>query len=262
MLSDPELVADCSRCAGLCCVLLPFAAVAGFGNDKAGGTPCHHLGADDRCEIHATLRADGWPGCAAFDCFGAGQQVVQVTYAGRSWRDAEVDRGEMAAVFSVLRVLHEMLAHLGEAVDRAGRGGELRAEVRALVDGTPAELLAVDIDGLRDRVGEELGAVSAALRAADGRAGVDLAGRDLAGQDLRGHDLRRANLRGAVLIRADLRGADLADADLLGSDLRDADLRGARLAAALFLSQAQVNTARGDAATSLPVRLRRPGDWP
>jgi hypothetical protein len=191
-----------------------------------------------------------------FDCFGAGQQVVQVTYAGRSWRDADVDRGEMAAVFTVVRLLHEMLAHLTEAVRRSGRGADLRAEVLGLVDRTPEELLALDVDELRGRVGEELRAVSAALRGDGPRPGDDLAG-----HDLRGRDLRRADLRGATLIRADLRGADLAEADLLGTDLRDADVRAARLEDALFLSQAQANSARGDARTTLPARLHRPGHW-
>jgi hypothetical protein len=261
----PELVADCTRCFGLCCVLLPFSAAAGFGIDKPGGTPCHHLQHDDRCGIHATLRADGWPGCTAFDCFGAGQQVSQVTYAGRSWRDrgdgTPPDRGEMAAVLSVMRMLHEMLTHPGEAArrtgTRTGRTADLRAEVRGLVDGTPEELLTLDLDELRDRVGAELRAVSAAQRGAGPQPG-----RDLAGRDLRDRDLRRADLRGAVLIRADLRGADLTLADLLGADLRDADLRGADLAEALFLTRAQVNTARGDAATRLPAGLPAPGHWP
>ncbi len=63
----PSLVADCDRCFALCCVLLPFAAVSGFGIDKPGGTPCPNLAGDDRCTIHATLRRDGWHGCATFD---------------------------------------------------------------------------------------------------------------------------------------------------------------------------------------------------
>ena len=38
-----DLTADCSRCAGLCCVLPAFAASADFAVDKPAGTPCRHL---------------------------------------------------------------------------------------------------------------------------------------------------------------------------------------------------------------------------
>ena len=51
------------------------------------------------------------------------------------------------------------------------------------------------------------------------------------------------------------------DVDLLGADLRDADLRGCDLSTALFLTQPQVNSARGDASTRLPTGLARPGHW-
>lgn len=138
-----ELAADCSRCAGLCCVLLPFRAVDGFGADKPGGTPCHHLRADDLCGIHERLDDSGWTGCTAYDCQGAGQRVTQVTYAGRSWRDGAVDLGEMAAVFSVVRVLHAMLAGPGLTV-----GSALHRRVVALTAATPAELLALDLEEL------------------------------------------------------------------------------------------------------------------
>jgi uncharacterized protein YjbI with pentapeptide repeats len=73
--------------------------------------------------------------------------------------------------------------------------------------------------------------------------------------------LAKANLRGAYLIGADLRGADLRQADLIGADLRDADLRGADLTGALFLTQSQVNAARGDQTTRLPVAVTRPSHW-
>jgi len=90
----PSLVADCGSCFALCCVLLPFTTAAGFGMDKPGGAPCPNLATDDRCGIHATLREDGWPGCSIFECFGAGQQVSQVTYGGVSWREQD-NLGEM-----------------------------------------------------------------------------------------------------------------------------------------------------------------------
>ena len=253
----PSLVADCEQCFALCCVLLPFSAVSGFGMDKPGGMPCPHLADDDRCGIHATLRQDGWSGCVTFDCFGAGQQVSQVTYGGVSWREQD-NLGEMAAVLSVMRVLHEMLAHLTEVGRRSPEptADALAAEIVRMTRSTPNELLDIDLDHLHARVGSALEAASARLRS-----GIDLRGRDLAGQDLRDHDLRDADLRGSVLIRADLRDVDLGRADLLGADLRDADVRGSALVDTLFLSQSQVNASLGNARTTVPERLARPAHW-
>jgi hypothetical protein len=140
--TDPppiELTADCSRCAGLCCVLLPYRAVDGFGTDKPGGTPCSNLLADHRCGIHDRLDETGWAGCTAYDCQGAGQHVTRVTYAGRDWRSGEVNLGEMAAVFSVMRVLHGRLAELAP-------GSVEYAELAEAAGGSPDDLLLLDLD--------------------------------------------------------------------------------------------------------------------
>lgn len=257
-MSGLELASDCSRCFGLCCVLLPFRADAGFGADKEGGDPCRHLRPDDACGIHDGLRERGWPGCTVFECFGAGQHVSQGTYAGRSWRQHD-NLGEMGAVLSAMRQLHEMLVHLAELARRSPTPAatELAERIAVLSDGDAESVLGVDVDGLRAEVGAELRAGSLRLRGA----GEDRERADLAGRDLRGVPLGRASLRGALLLGADLRGADLALTDLLGADLRGADLRGADLRSALFLTQPQVNGARGDTLTRLPDGLARPGHW-
>lgn len=255
-MAPTDLRSDCSHCFALCCVLLPYAANAGFGADKAGGTPCRNLSADDSCTIHADLRETGWTGCTIFECFGAGQQVSQVTYGGRSWRQPDVNRGEMAAVFSALRVVHEMLFHLEEALERqpvntAARNAQTQLE--GISGGSPEEVLRVDVDDLVEEVGAILRQVSAEVRGAEGTMRQDLAGRDL-----RRRPLTDANLRGAFLMATDLRGVDLSGADLLGADLRDARVQGADLSRALFLTQPQLNAALGDAATRIPHRLRHP----
>ena len=256
----PVLASDCASCSGLCCVLLPFRSSDGFGATKEGGVPCHHLTSQDACGIHRTLRADGWPGCTRFECFGAGQHVTQVTYGGASWREHD-DLGEMAAVLTVVRALHEMLTHLRTAAERSPGSvvDALVEEILVLDHAGPATLLGADLDDLHRRVGDVLREAGARVRSAHD--GPDLERRDLAGQDLAGRDLRGAALRGALLIRADLSHADLTDADVLGADLRDADVRGAQLAHALFLTQPQANAALGDAATTLPPGLSRPGHW-
>jgi len=254
----PQLVADCGSCFGLCCVLLPFRREGGFGIDKESGEPCHHLGPSDGCGIHDSLHESGWSGCAAFDCFGAGQQVSNVTYGGTSWREHD-NLGEMAAVLSVMRQLHEMLAHLSEVGRRAPEAEPVEQlnAILALIRADPVTLLTTDVDEIRS-------GVSAVLREATARLHGPARPMppDLAGADLRDRDLVRVDLRGALLIGADLRGADLARADLLGADLRGVDVRGTRLADAWFLSQAQLNGTQGDLATTLPEGLSRPGHWP
>jgi uncharacterized protein YjbI with pentapeptide repeats len=258
--TTPALRSDCASCFGLCCVLLPFSASAGFGVDKPGGRPCLNLLDDDSCRIHATLREDGWPGCTVFECFGAGQQVSQVTYGGTSWREGG-NLAEMGAVLSVMRQLHEMLAHLVEVERRAPdpAAAAARSDIAELTAADPETLLLSDLDELHERVGGLLGDASDRVRrrwpAGRDHTRADLAGRRLAG------DLSGSTFRGALLIGADLRGAVLREVDLLGADLRDADLRGCDLSTTLFLTQPQANAAIGDGSTTLPEGISRPRHW-
>ncbi|WP_405359468.1 pentapeptide repeat-containing protein [Kitasatospora sp. NBC_00085] len=262
-----NLLSDCGSCFGLCCVALPFAAGADFAVDKSAGTPCRNLRTDFGCGIHARLRDRGFQGCTVYDCFGAGQHVSQVTYGGRSWREEPADAQQMFEVFPVVRQLHELLWYLTEALAFAPARpvhAELRRaleETGRLAAGTPEEILAVDVPAHRQGVAELLLKASELVRAAVPRR-REHRGADLFGARLRGADLRGANLRGALLVAADLSGADLRLADLIGADLRDANLAGADLTEALFLTQAQLNAARGDATTRLPESLTRPGHWP
>src|SRR6476660_7936034 len=110
-----NLLADCGRCFGLCCVALPFAASADFAIDKPAGHACPNLRTDFGCNIHQTLRTRGFPGCTVYECFGAGQQVAQVTYRGQDWRQAPATAAQMCDVFRVMRQLHELLRYLAEA---------------------------------------------------------------------------------------------------------------------------------------------------
>ena len=262
-----ELESDCSACFGLCCVALPFARSADFPVDKAAGTPCRNLDSGFRCSIHDRLRGQGYQGCTVFDCFGAGQKVSRLTYAGQDWRDHPELREQMFAVFPVVRLLHELLRHLDEAISLPGAGREraaLRstyARIDAMTRLPAAEILALDTDTVRAEAAELLFRASESERAAQPGRKRNHRGADLVGKRLAGADLRGANLRGALLIAADLTGADLRGADLTGADLRDARLGGADLSSALFLTQPQLQSARGDARTRLPERLQRPSHW-
>jgi hypothetical protein len=260
------LRADCSRCVGLCCVVPAFAASADFAVDKPAEQACTHLLGDSRCGIHTELRERGFPGCTVYDCFGAGQRVVQDTFEGRDWRGEAETRVAMFAVFPIVRELHELLWYLSEALTLAS-ARSLHGEVRAAFEETERRAR-LDAEGLRrlDQ-GAHWRSVNALLVGTSELVrrrykGKNYRGKDLIGVDLRRTGLRAANLRGAYLIGADLRGVDLADADLIGADLRGADLRGADLRASIFLTQPQVNAAKGDGRTGLPESLTRPRYWP
>lgn len=257
MTDDPRLalVADCASCAGLCCEVPAFQRSADFAIDKPGRTPCPNLSPDFSCSIHAELPERGFPGCVVYDCFGAGQHVVQVQHAGRDHADPAV-REEMFDAFEVVERLHELLWYLADAARRdlpRGLADEV-AGLEATVLRARDEPAGVDVPALQGRVGVLLDEVS--LRVRRGLDGADHQGADLAGRDLRTDDLYAARLRGAVLIGADLRGLDLGPADLLGADLRATDLRGANLSATLCLTRFQVAAARTDATTALPPVLR------
>ncbi|MFE7776387.1 pentapeptide repeat-containing protein [Streptomyces sp. NPDC057445] len=252
----------------MCCVALPFSASADFAVDKPAGRPCTNLREDFGCGIHTSLRQRGFSGCTVYDCFGAGQRVSQATFGGRSWREAPDTAREMFDVFPVMRQLHELLWYLDEALTLPA-AAPLHARVRRLLEKTEAlarqdaaALLTVDVPSHRGQVGEVLLRASELVRAEAGpgrrknRRGADLPGARLAGADLRG-----ADLRGACLIAADLTGADLRLADLLGADLRDADLGGADLTGSIFVTQPQLQQARGDGQVKLPRSLTRPAHW-
>lgn len=264
---SPELRSDCSRCFGLCCVALPFAASSDFAVDKPGGVPCRNLLADFRCGIHSQLRDKGFAGCTVYDCFGAGQKVSQGTFAGRDWRSAPETARSMFDVFPVMRQLHELLWYLDQSLRLpAARRlhpdlARLRTETAALTDADSATLAGLDVAAHRERVNTLLLEVSELTRASVPGRRRNHRGADLIGAKLAGKDLRGANLRGAWLIGADLRRADLRGADLIGADLRGADLRGANLSESLFLTQFQVNAGRGDGRTSLPDAVVRPAHW-
>ena len=263
----PALRADCAHCVGLCCVVPGFSASADFAISKSPGAPCRHLRTDFGCGIHDRLRAKGFPGCTAYDCFGAGQKVAQVTFGGADWRDAPDVAEQMFAAFPIMRRLHEMLWYLSDAMALAG-ADDVHSDLAEAYDETE-RLSRLDADQLvRLDLTEHAGAVNGLLdrtsrlaRAGTRHPDLDRRGADLSGRNLRAVDWSGAMLRGALLIGADLRRADLSGADVMGADFRGADLRGADLTGTIFLIQAQLDAAIGDIATRIDDTLRRPAHW-
>ncbi|CAH0261926.1 hypothetical protein SRABI96_03451 [Peribacillus sp. Bi96] len=268
-----EFSADCKKCFGLCCVALPYAKSADFALNKDGGTPCKNLQSDYRCGIHKNLRVKGYRGCTVYECFGAGQKVSQVTYQGNDWRNNPASAKGIFDVFPIMQQLHEMLCYLNEALNLEEAQPiykELQdalTETEQLTFLNPKSIMELNVPAHRAIVNDlllqtsELVRVKVKKNKSQRKKSKINRGSDLIGANLRGADLKGTDLRGALLIACNLRESDMRVTDLIGADLRDADLRGANLMGSIFLTQAQVNSAKGDLTTKLPPSLSIPEHW-
>lgn len=213
-----HLKPECAKCFGLCCVALYFSTQNGFPTDKSAGTSCPNLKADFRCMIHEKLGALGRKGCVAYECFGAGQQVSQVTFAGQNWRLEPLSADLMFEVFLIMRQLHEMCWYLTEALSFklalpiCEEIGEALYATERITQFTPHSLMEFNLSAHCTKINALLRNISKLVRSEISHANKSKvntekkskAREDFCGRDLRKKDLRCADLRGACLIAADL----------------------------------------------------------
>jgi len=270
-----HLKPQCEKCFGLCCVALYFSVQDGFPTNKIAGDPCPNLDANFRCTVHEKLKALGLKGCIAYECFGAGQQVSQVTFDGRDWRMEPSSADLMFEVFLIVRQLHELCWYLTEALSfklPSPLSEELEkalSETERITRFTPHSLMEFDLTAHRTKLNVLLRNTSKHVQSKMNLANKATyhadkerkSGANFFGKDLRKKDLRCADLRGACLIAANLEGTDLSGTDFIGADFRDANLKGANLSRSIFLTQSQVNAAKGNDDTTLPSSLSRPEHW-
>ncbi|WP_042479320.1 pentapeptide repeat-containing protein [Bacillus ndiopicus] len=268
-----NLKADCSKCFGLCCTALNIVASSDFAINKPAGTPCPNLQKDFRCKIHKNLRDTGFKGCTVFDCLGAGQKISQDTFNGQSWREHPEIAEKMFRAFPVMEQLYEMIAFIAESLTynisdslRNQLNEQLR-KLQNLTDINADKLLSLDIMSCRLPVNELLLETSEYIRGQLSskvfkiKKGQRLRGADFIGKNLKGKDLRTTDFRGAYLIAADLCNSDLRGVDFIGADLRDANLSGANLSTSMFLTQMQINSAKGNNKSILPKHIQLPPHW-
>lgn len=267
--------ADCTKCFSLCCTALNIVASSDFSINKPAGTPCLNLQPNYSCQIHSQLRDKGFKGCTVFDCLGAGQVVSQVTFKGQSWRGNPEIGKKMFQVFPIMEQLHEMIAYVSEALSYEipeDIADKLRIQLRKLQYLTELDaddLLALDLIMYRFSLNEILTIASnfvreKAISKLPGNRNIkdfDHARVDWIGKKLEGKDLRASDFRGAYLIASDMRNSDLREVNFIGADLRDVNLGGADLSTSMFLTQMQINSAKGNEMTRLPIYIQKPSHW-
>lgn len=269
------LRSDCKNCFGLCCVALYCSASEGFPADKDVGNPCIYLQPDFRCRVYESLKERKLKGCLAFDCFGAGQKVSQISFNKKSWLQYRELSKQMFEIFLCMRQLHELLWYLNLAL-MVPQVHSIRDVLEAKLMETERlslltldNLLNMDMTAYSSEVYNLLFTVSKLVRSSvrvsqnsytkhKKKLGPKT---DLFAVDLRRTNLKGIDLRGSCLIASDLRGNDLDGTDLIGVDFRDADIRDTDLSRSLFLTQNQINSAKGNNRTKLPPAIIRPVHW-
>lgn len=124
----------------------------------------------------------------------------------------------------------------------------------------PSKILAFEMEDYRDRANAVLKQVCALLQESLSHKNKaypsDFLGRNFANQDMSGLDLSTKLLIAAKFNRCNFDGTIF-----IGADLRDADLSDADLRKAVFLTQGQINSAKGNKSTKLPSYLDQPITW-
>ncbi|MFA9379098.1 MAG: pentapeptide repeat-containing protein [Lachnotalea sp.] len=259
-----KLKIDCKKCSGLCCVALFCIKSDGFPANKESGVPCQYLMNDFRCNIHSNLISKNMRGCLAYDCFGAGQKVTQSCYPNTDWK-SNADKGEeIFQVFIIVYQLHQMEWYLIEALSMV-LDENLKSDIESLISEneqmtrqSPNEILHLNIEKYRLNVNQKLKKVSN-LIVTD--AFKEKNSNDFFGKNFKCANLDKQDFSMAILIAANLEGCSLNGTSFLGADLRDTNIQNTDLGSSIFLTQMQINSAKGNVNTNLPKNLIRPASW-
>ncbi|WP_243122666.1 pentapeptide repeat-containing protein [Kineothrix alysoides] len=261
-----EFRINCEKCRGLCCVALYFSKFDGFPSDKVSGTPCHNLDSDFCCSIHSELYSKQMKGCLAYDCFGAGQ-IVASLYEPGDWRSNSQIAQEIFEVFIKVFHLQQILWYLSEILTLMPAKTLWKKtsiyidELHILIQSSPKDILNFDIEELRTKVNPLLKEAGELVKRE-----VCHTNREIKKKDFIGHNFKKSKLDGynfssALLIAANLESCSLTGSNFIGADLRDTNIKNADLRESIFLTQGQINAAKGNKNTRIPKHLIRPLSW-
>ena len=133
-------------------------------------------------------------------------------------------------------------------------------ENEALCNSTPKYILDIDIESYRNKINIILKQVCTSIikcfKNSDNKRLTDFLGRSFKKRDMSGLDLSMK-----LLIATNFDSCTFDGTVFLGADTRDTDFSNADLRESVFLSQGQINSAKGNRNTKLPKHLDYPVTW-
>lgn len=259
-----NLKIDCEKCSGLCCVALYCTKTDGFPGNKEAGIPCKYLMSDFRCSIYSKLSEQNMRGCIAYDCFGAGQKVTQDLYPNVAWNTRREKANEIFEVFLIVFQVYQMEWYLLESLSLV-TDKQIQSIIEALISeneqitNRPSEeILKFDIEKYRLKVNQLLKQVSDMITP---DSDDEAHSKDCIGRNFRKANMNAKNFSKTLMIGANLEGCSLQGTNFLGADMRDANVKNTDLSSCVFLTQMQINSAKGNRNTKLPKNLTYPDLW-
>ena len=260
-----RFISDCSRCSGLCCIALYCFKSDGFPQNKPVGKPCINLMDNFKCRIHNDLERMGMRGCIGYDCFGAGQYLTEEVYSGVTWQTQPERVKEICDLYMFMYRMFQLRFFLYESKKLAS-SETLLPEINQLLQENDEicrlpiqEMLPYPIDAYQDKVNHVLKKSCVELNKFLGvknSTETNFLNRNFKGKNLSGFDF---NMK--PLIASNFQNCNFKGATFIGTDTRDANFDGADLREAVFLSQGQINAAKGSRRTKLPKHLKYPVTW-
>lgn len=265
-ISLQSLKSNCSQCSGLCCTALFFSKMDGFPENKQAGKPCFYLQKNFQCKIHGELEKRKMNGCIGYDCFGAGQQVTQSIYSGQTWQNTPGQAKEIFDVYLKVFQLYQIRYFLLEAMTILP-AKMLQNNIKLLIEeneitcnSKPQDIILFNTEKYRNRANILLKQVCSLLQKSlcceNKKCPSDFMGSNFENKDFRGLDLSTK-----LLIAANFNHCVFDGTIFLGADTRDADFSNADLRDAVFITQGQINSAKGNRNTKLPQYLDYPYTW-
>jgi uncharacterized protein YjbI with pentapeptide repeats len=261
-----QLKADCSKCSGLCCTALFFSKIDGFPENKKAGKPCTKLENNYRCKIHHELEKYNMKGCIGYDCFGAGQHVTQCIYKGETWQTSQGQSKEIFDVFVIIFQLYQIRYFLEESkiiIPAKKLWNDIQNlidENEVLCNSDSQSILEIDIETYRNKINIILKQVCNCIikhfNNSDNKKLTEFLGRSFKKRNMSGLDLSMK-----LLIAANFDSCIFDGTIFLGADTRDTNFSNADLREAVFLTQGQINSAKGNRNTKLPEHLDYPTTW-
>lgn len=206
-------------------------------------------------------------GCIGYDCFGAGQHVTQCIYEGETWQTSQEQSKEIFDVFVIIFQLYQIRYFLEEsrivipAKELWSDIENLINENDVLCNSTIQSILDIDIEGYRNKVNVLLKQVCASIIMSFKHNNNKKNLTEFLGKSFKKRDMSGLDLSMKLLIATNFDSCIFDGTIFLGADTRDANFSNADLRESVFLTQGQINSAKGNRSTKLPKHLDYPVTW-